>query len=263
MTTDTTEKGFENLIVSALTGLPLGAGLGSDDHTAYPPAAYGGVGYTLGFPRDYDREYAVDLHHLGEFLAATQPEVLEALDLENDGPTRRNVLARLQGEVTKRGVIDVLRNGIKHGPHSVELFYGTPSPDNPVAVKRNIERFPKDFMFQLSKDQFEILKSQSVTSSWGGRRTPPYAFTEQGIAMLSSVLRSSRAVGVNIEIMRTFVQLRRMLATHEELARKLAKLEQKYDDQFKAVFDAIRQLMTSQKSKKHIISFEAEREVTR
>jgi len=130
------------------------------------------------------------------------------------------------------------------------------------AVKRNTERFPKDFMFQLSKDQFEILKSQSVTSSWGGRRTPPYAFTEQGIAMLSSVLRSSRAVGVNIEIMRAFVQLRRMLATHEGLARKLAKLEQKYDDQFKVVFDAIRQLMTSQKSKKHVIGFEAEREVT-
>ena len=114
MTTDTTEKGFENLIVSAMTGLPLGAGLGSDDHTAYPPAAYGGVGYLLGFSADYDREYAVDLHHLHAFLGATQPEVLEALGLNDDGsPTRRSFLARLQGEVTKRGVIDVLRKGIK------------------------------------------------------------------------------------------------------------------------------------------------------
>lgn len=117
-------------------------------------------------------------------------------------------------------------------------------------------------MFQLSEEEFEILRSQSVTSSWGGRRTPPYAFTEQGVAMLSSVLRSSRAVRVNIEIMRTFVRLRRMLATHEELARKLAKLEQKYDEQFKVVFDAIRQLMMPQKSKKHVIGFEAEREVS-
>jgi len=134
MTTDTSEKGLENLIVSAMTGLPLGSGLGSDDHTAYPPERYGGLGYLLGFPRDYDREYAVDPHHLAKFLAATQPDVLDALDLGNDTPTRRNFLARLQGQVTKRGVIDVLRNGIKHGPHSVELFYGTPSPDNPVAA---------------------------------------------------------------------------------------------------------------------------------
>jgi len=122
ITTDTTEKGFESLIVSALTGLPLGSGLGSDDHTAYSPERYGGLGYTLGFPRDYDREYAVDLHHLKEFLAAIQPDVLEALDLENDSPTRRVFLARLQGEVTKRGVIDTLRNGIKHAVHSLSIM---------------------------------------------------------------------------------------------------------------------------------------------
>lgn len=104
MSTDTTEKGFEDLIVSALTGLPLGAGRGANDRTAYPPAAYGGEGYLLGSSRDYDREYAVDLHHLREFLAKTQPDVLEALDLENDGPTRRNFLARLQGEITNREI---------------------------------------------------------------------------------------------------------------------------------------------------------------
>jgi len=111
------------------------------------------------------------------------------------------------------------------------------------AVKRNIERFPEDFMFQLTPDEYRILKSQSVISSWGGRRHPPYAFTEQGVAMLSSVLRSPRAVQVNVEIMRTFVRLRRTLAANAGLARRLDELEKKYDVQFKVVFDAIRQLM--------------------
>ncbi len=112
------------------------------------------------------------------------------------------------------------------------------------AVKRNIDRFPEDFMFQLSAEEFQILKSQFVISSWGGaRRARPYAFTEQGVAMLSSVLRSKRAVHVNIAIMRAFVRLREILAGHRELARKLADMEKKYDAQFKIVFDAIRQLM--------------------
>ena len=112
------------------------------------------------------------------------------------------------------------------------------------AVKRNIERFPEDFMFQLTKDEFAVLKSQIVTSSWGGlRRATPYAFTEQGVAMLSSVLRSKRAVQVNVAIMRTFVKLREILATHKELARKLEEMEKKYDSQFRVVFDAIRKLM--------------------
>jgi hypothetical protein len=112
------------------------------------------------------------------------------------------------------------------------------------AVKRNIARFPQDFMFQLTEEEFSNLKSQIVISSWGGlRRAAPYAFTEQGVAMLSSVLRSKRAIQVNIEIMRTFVRLRRMLASHAELARKLEALEKRYDAQFKIVFDAIRQLM--------------------
>ena len=112
------------------------------------------------------------------------------------------------------------------------------------AVKRNIERFPEDFMFQLSPEEFTNLKSQIVTSSWGGVRTAPYAFTEQGVSMLSSVLRSERAIQVNIEIMRAFVRLRQMLASNAELSRKLAALEKKYDIKFKAVFDAIRDLMT-------------------
>ena len=99
-------------------------------------------------------------------------------------------------------------------------------------------------MFQLSKAEFADLRSHFGTSSqWGGRRYPPYAFTEQGVAMLSSVLRSTRAAEVNIEIMRAFVRLRRLLATHKALARRIEALEKKYDAQFKAVFDTIHQLM--------------------
>lgn len=115
------------------------------------------------------------------------------------------------------------------------------------AVKRNAERFPEDFMFQLDEEEAAHLRSQSVISSGegrhGGRRHLPYAFTEQGVAMLSSVLRSPRAVAVNIEIMRAFVRLRGMLQEHAELARKLTRLEKKYDAQFRVVFDAIRDLM--------------------
>jgi len=98
-------------------------------------------------------------------------------------------------------------------------------------------------MYQLSEQEVANLKSQFVISSWGGRRHRPYAFTEQGVAMLSSVLRSDRAVLVNVEIMRAFVRLRRLLITHADLARKLEALEQKYDSQFRIVFDAIRELM--------------------
>lgn len=110
-------------------------------------------------------------------------------------------------------------------------------------MKRNIERFPADFMFQLNKPEWEDLKCQIGIASWGGRRSPPYAFTEQGVAMLSSVLRSPRAVEVNIEIVRTFVRLRELLATHKDLAQKLEKLEKSYDENFRIIFDAIRQLM--------------------
>jgi hypothetical protein len=112
------------------------------------------------------------------------------------------------------------------------------------AVKRNRDRFPDDFMFQLTGEEAGNLRFQIGTSSWGGRRYLPQAFTEQGVAMLSSVLHSKRAVMVNVEIMRAFVRLRRILATHADLARKLAALEKKYDAQFKSVFDAIRELMT-------------------
>ena len=149
--------------------------------------------------------------------------------------------------------------------HLAEL-YGVEPRALVQAVKRNIERFPGDFMFQLSEAEFENLKSQIVTSTASGNprlrsqsvilkrghhiKYLPYAFTEQGVAMLSSVLHSARAVHVNIEIMRAFVRLRQMLASNVELARKLAVLEKKYDAQFRVVFDAIRELMVPPQPKK-------------
>jgi hypothetical protein len=136
------------------------------------------------------------------------------------------------------------------------VLYGVETRVLVQAVKRHQERFPADFMFQLSRVEFDHLRSQSVTSSqWGGRRYPPYAFTEQGVAMLSSVLNSPQAIQVNIEIMRAFIRLRRMLASHAELARKLENLEKKYDVQFKMVFDAIRKLMATPEPKGRRIGF--------
>jgi hypothetical protein len=121
------------------------------------------------------------------------------------------------------------------------------------AVRRNIVRFPSDFMFRLTKGEYENLRCQFGTSSWGGRRYLPYAFTEQGVAMLSSVLRSKRAVAVNIAIMRTFVKLREILATNSALRRKIEAIERKYDEQFKLVFKVLSEMiMVEEKPKKPI-----------
>jgi hypothetical protein len=125
------------------------------------------------------------------------------------------------------------------------------------AVRRNIERFPEDFMFELTRQEFNNLRSQIVTSSWGGARYLPMAFTEQGIAMLSSVLRSDRAIQVNIQIMRTFTQMRRMLAENEELREKIEALEQKYDQHFDMVFEAIKEILFKDDSPKKKIGFTA------
>ena len=141
--------------------------------------------------------------------------------------------------------------------HDLAELYQTEVRSLVQAVKRNRGRFPADFMFQLNRREYENLKSQIVISSWGGVRILPYAFTEQGVAMLSSVLRSARAVRVNIEIMRAFVRLRHILASHKELAHKLDAMEKKYDVQFKAVFEAIRQLMYEEKKPKRAIGFHA------
>jgi hypothetical protein len=148
-------------------------------------------------------------------------------------------------------------------------LYGVATKALNQAVKRNRGRFPADFMFQLTFEEWDASRSQTVTASntakgmrsqivTASRRNigaMPYAFTEQGVAMLSSVLRSKRAVMVNIEIMRAFVRLRQILGAHADLARKLAALERKYDSQFKAVFDAIRELMTPPPAKKRPIGF--------
>ena len=123
-------------------------------------------------------------------------------------------------------------------------------------VKRNKVRFPADFMFQLTEQEFGHLKSQIVISSWGGlRRAYPYAFTEQGVAMLSTVLKSKRAIQVNIAIMRAFVHLRQMIGTNRVLARRLSELEKKYDGQFRVVFEAIRELMAEPGPKSRRIGF--------
>ena len=140
-------------------------------------------------------------------------------------------------------------------------LYGVTSGRLNEAVKRNRGRFPIDFMFQLTKPEFENLTSQIAISSsgWGGRRHPPFAFTEQGVAMLSSVLRSTRAVQVNITIIRTFVQLRELAATHKELATKLTELERKvagHDGHIRSLFEAIRQLMSAPSSSERRIGFE-------
>ena len=123
------------------------------------------------------------------------------------------------------------------------------------AVRRNINRFPRDFMFQLSPAETRNLKSQFVISSWGGQRAAPFAFTEQGIAMLSSVLRSERAVKANIAIMRAFVRLREMLVTHEELRQKIEQMEKRYDSKFQIVFATIKQMLETPANPKRSIGF--------
>jgi hypothetical protein len=138
------------------------------------------------------------------------------------------------------------------------VLYGVTTGNLNKAVNRNIERFPTDFMFQITKDEAEGLIFQfgiSKTSGRGGSRHLPYAFTEQGVAMLSSVLRSKRAIEVNVQIMRAFVKLREMIASNTELAKRLDELEKKYDAQFRVVFDAIRELMTPPEEDKRKIGF--------
>lgn len=145
-------------------------------------------------------------------------------------------------------------------------LYQVPTKVLNQAARRNKDRFPTDFMFQLTAEEFSALRSQIVTLDSGRgrhRKYLPYAFTEQGVAMLSSVLRSKRAVSVNIEIMRAFVRLRELLATHKDLANKLEMLERKYDAQFKVVFDAIRELMKPPVANKRKIGFLVKERATR
>ncbi len=135
-------------------------------------------------------------------------------------------------------------------------LYGVTTKALNQAVKRNLARFPRDFMFQLTDEEAAALRSQIVTSKRrGGRQYRPYVFTEQGVAMLSSVLRSERAIQVNIAIMRAFVRLRELIGSNKILSRRLAELEKKYDAQFRVVFEAIRELMAEPASKPRRIGF--------
>jgi len=137
------------------------------------------------------------------------------------------------------------------------VLYGVSTRELVQAVKRNRKRFPKDFMLRLTDDDVDILRSQSVISSsdHGGRRYAPYAFTEQGVAMLSSVLRSTRAIHANIEIMRAFVRLRRLLQPTDALVKKIDEMEDTYDTQFGVVFDAIRDLMRPRPASRRRLGF--------
>lgn len=136
-------------------------------------------------------------------------------------------------------------------------LYGVSTKLLNQAVSRNLDRFPDDFMFTISNEEFDILRSQFVTANWGMVRFPPRAFTEQGVAMLSSVLRSKRAVQVNILIMRAFFKMREMLQSNDELRRKINAMERKYDGQFRAVFEAIKQLMEPPPTPKKVYGFRA------
>jgi hypothetical protein len=148
--------------------------------------------------------------------------------------------------------------------HDLAKLYEVRTKNLNKAVQRNLDRFPPDFMFQLTKEECEVLRfhfgtsnlgPDSAVSSRGGRRYLPYAFTEQGVSMLSSVLKGKRAAQVNIAIMRAFVKLRQILSTHVELRRKIEEMENKYDGQFKVVFDAIRELMAPPPAKQKKIGF--------
>jgi type I restriction enzyme R subunit len=156
MTTDTSEKGLESLIVTAMTG-KTGVAPPQPGEAADSEGSFGGAGCILGDAKAYDREYAVDLMQLSDFIFGTQKPLVEAFDLEHESPTRRTFLARLQGEIAKRGVIDVLRRGIKHGPHHVDLFYGTPSPGNEKAKKLFAEnRFSVTRQLKYSRDETQL-----------------------------------------------------------------------------------------------------------
>jgi type I restriction enzyme, R subunit len=156
MTTDTSERGLERLICTALTGAPCDSGAQSTNAVEERPASYG-AGWICGSPDDYDREYCVDLVQLAAFLRETQPDAAETLDLGHDSPARRKFLARLQGEITKRGTIDVLRRGIKHGPFHLDIFYATPSPGNAKARERYAaNRFSVTRQLRYSRDETQL-----------------------------------------------------------------------------------------------------------
>lgn len=151
--------------------------------------------------------------------------------------------------------IYIIRNKKVMLDRDIAELYGVKTFVLNQAVKRNIKRFPPDFMFQLDKIEFGNLISQFVISRWGGVRKLPFAFTEQGVAMLSSVLNSERAIEVNIQIIRTFTKLRELLATNEELHRKIMQMEERYDKKLKEIFSVLQLLVKEDKKPKIKIGF--------
>ena len=164
------------------------------------------------------------------------------------------MIVNLPAELIEKKILFIRGQKVMLDRDLAEL-YAVETKNLNKAVTRNIERFPEDFMFQLNENEFADLKFHFGTSSWGGTRKRPRAFTQEGIAMLSGVLKSERAVKVNISIMRAFVKLREMLSSNKELAKRLDEIEEKYDKQFKVVFDAIRSLMTQDDKPKRKIGF--------
>ncbi len=159
----------------------------------------------------------------------------------------RRSVALLEDKIA--GSIHIVRGMKVMFDHELAKLYGVETRVLIQSVKRNISRFPKDFMFLVTAQEVINLKSQIVTSSWGGTRKPTYAFSEQGVAMLSSVLNSERAIQVNIQIMRMFTKLRQLMETHADLKKKIEDMEKKYDVQFGIVFKAIKRLLSSPKEK--------------
>ena len=157
---------------------------------------------------------------------------------KKSGYSMSNALGKIESRIY------LLRNKRVMLDRDLSALYGVKTQALNQAVKRNLHRFPEDFMFQLKLEEYEILKSQFVTSSWGGaRRALPYAFTEEGVAMLSGVLNSKMAIQVHIQIIRTFTRTRESVATYKDLWSKINEIEKKYDQQFQVVFKAIKMLL--------------------
>ena len=167
MTTDTSERGLERLICTALTGHPCDPPQESMAAEARP-GYDGGEGWSGGNPHDYDREFCVDRVQLAAFLKSTQPDAAESLALDEDGPARRKFLARLQGEIAKRGTIDVLRHGVRHGAHDLDLFYGTPSTSDGHPFFERLNRVLEESGFDAGNVQAQLSASIRIASPSSG-----------------------------------------------------------------------------------------------
>ena len=157
-------------------------------------------------------------------------------------------------QIIQKRIIEIRGKSVMLDGHLAEL-YEVETKVLKQAVRRNAERFPEDFMFELTRHEFDILRSQFVTSYWKSTNYMPFAFTEQGVAMLSSVLKSNKAIQVNVEIIRAFVQLRKLTLQNSEIVRRIDEMEMKYDKQFKEVFTALRYLINPPSEERRKIGY--------